>query len=241
MRDGMTYRRVISPVLMRRQQNTTICTKRENDGAVNKITAHHILASLVFTILVTYSKELFNDNKPFSPINVFVIVVSVLTLVITLSRRKPKRKDMEAIVLYPLGIQLGTITLDVSCSNSANIKVTPQVFLHRETIIDCVVTELVYSHKVQSTVILRTKQHHSECKNVNPKPAFTEYETTAEDDDITKTLTRTRETRESINNLIQLFSDFEMTYVECLAIRSQINNYLKLNDELITIRQSTIS
>jgi hypothetical protein len=220
-----------------RQRDGTISKERGYDGAVNKISTLVVLAPIAFTLLVTYSKELIDDDKPYNQITVFVIIAAIMAQVIILSRRTPKHKEMEAMALYPLGIQLGTIPVDVTmnASNLSDIKLTPQEFLHRETIIDCVVIELVYSYKVQSAVILRTKQRHDEFKNANLHSTFTGNTTTGstEDDDATKSLTQTRRARESINNLIHLFSDFEMTYVECLRIRSQINNYLKQKDELI--------
>ena len=232
---GMTYRKIISPALMR-QQNATNTTERGDDGTFDMSQ----YAPHVFTILFTNFRDLMDDSKPSNQIYVFMIIVSVLTLVTMLVRRKPKRKEMEAIALHPLGIQLGTIPVDVNVNNfsSSDIMLTPQEFLRRETIIDCVVTELVFSYKVQSAVILRIKQPHDEFKNVNPMSTFTDNKTDAEDDGITKSLTRTRRSREIIYCLIHLFSDFEMTYLECLNIRSQINNYLNQKDELVTARKS---
>ena len=156
-----------------------------------------------------------------------LIAASVFILFVILLRRKPKHKLMEAIALYPLGIQMGTIS--VVDPNSSDIKLSPNKFLHRETIVDCIVTELVYSYKVQSSVMLRINQD-VESTNTVRSPITANKIDAHHDDDVTDKLARTRTARENVTNVIRLFTDVEMTYMECLEIRSQINNYLQRND-----------
>ncbi len=222
-----TQRRIISPAFTR-QKNAASNTP-QGEGRTNDETSLNNFIAPVVLVIVTNFKDLIDAKNSYNKrwISMTLIVASILTLLVILLRRKPKHKLMEAIALYPLGIQMGTISVDDP--NSSDIKLTPNEFLHRETIVDCIVTELVYSYTVQSSVMLRINQDVESTNNVR-SPTKVNKTDAHDDDDVTDKLARTRTARESVTNIIRLFSDVEMTYMECLGIRSQINNYLQRND-----------
>ena len=224
----MMHQRIISPALLR-QRNETKSAVRGEERVVHEISFNYFIAPVFLLVVGANYKDLIHDYIPCHWMYMLVIFLAISALITTISHRRPRRnKYIEAIVLYPLGIQMGTIP------NDGKTTLIPQQFLHRETIVDCVVTELVYSYKVQSAVVIRTKKRqYDESK----APATTGI---VHDDLSTNKLTRTRQERESVNTLIRLFSDVEMTYMECLTIRSQINCYLKHFDK-ITLRKKGAS
>ena len=231
----MTHRRIISQASLQ-QQDATISVARVEERAFNEVSLYYIIPPVVFVYLGT-NKNVIDDNQTGSFIFVLAIAaVVVFTLVIMFSLRKTHSNEKQAIALYPLGIQLGTIPVGTTIINNhtvPNVKFIPHGFLHRETIVDCVVTELVYSYKVQSVVILRIKQPNDEYIDATPSSRQHDVATNDERDNRTDILTRTRKARERVTDLIRLFSDTEMTYMKCLNIRSQINNYLNQNVETI--------
>jgi hypothetical protein len=231
--DAMTYRRIISPTLLR-QQGATIGVTREKERAASEISLFYLIPTVVLVAVTKYNIPV-DDYIAISWTFIFVIGTAIFKLVTILLQRKTHGKGIEAIALYPLGIQLGTLVVDgstLSNHTSTKVKLIPQEFLHRETIVDCVVTELVYSYKVQSAVMLRTKQPTDEIKNAKGNSSLNDGSTkTAPDSNMTDSLTRTRKSRESVNDLIRLFSDVEMSFLECLVIRAHINDYLSHNDE----------
>ena len=223
-------RRIISPALTRHRN--AVSNTPEGEGRSNDETSLSYFIAPVVLLIVTHFKDLSNAKNSHNNrwMSMILIAASVFILFVILLRRKPKHKLMEAIALYPLGIQMGTIS--VVDPNSSDIKLSPNKFLHRETIVDCIVTELVYSCKVQSSVMLRINQDVESTNTVRSPIAANKIDAhhDDDDDDVTDKLARTRTARENVTNLVRLFSDVEMTYMECLEIRSQINNYLQRND-----------
>jgi hypothetical protein len=148
-------------------------------------------------------------------------------------QRSAHGEEVEAIALYPLGIQMGTLAVEeattaVSTHASSSAKFIPREFWSRETIVDCVVTELVYSYKVQSAVMLRTIRTTDDITNTEAysRLKMDVVSSTSKDDNMTDLLNQKHKERKRANGLIRLYSDVEMTYMECLIIRSQINKYL---------------
>ena len=223
-------RRIISPALTRHRN--AVSNTPEGEGRSNDETSLSYFIAPVVLVIVTNFKDLINAKNSHNNrwMSMILIAASVFILLIILLRPKPKHKPMEAIALYPLGIQMGTIS--VVDPNSSDIKLSPNKFLHRETIVDCIVTELVYSYKVQSSVMLRINQDVESTNTVRSPITANKIDAhhDDDDDDVTDKLARTRTARENVTNLIRLFTDVEMTYMECLEIRSQINNYLQRND-----------
>ena len=223
MYDAMTYCRAISPALLR-QQKTANSVGEGKERTFNQILLYYFIPPVVLVVVTKYNNMVLVDgNITCHWIYVFMTVVVVLTLVITLSQNSTHETRIEAIAFYPLGIQLGTLSVDDTTIN----KLIPQEFLHRETIVDCIVTELVFSFKVQNAVMLRTKLPPDEIKNTKEQSLQYDYATNdGRNDNFIDTLSRTRKARENVNDLIRLFSDTEITYIECLIIRAEINKYL---------------
>ena len=223
MYDAMTYCRAISPALLR-QQKTANSVGEGKERTFNQILLYYFIPPVVLVVVTKYNNMVLVDgNITCHWIYVFMTVVVVLTLVITLSQNSTHETGIEAIAFYPLGIQLGALSVDDTTIN----KLIPKEFLHRETIVDCIVTELVFSFKVQNAVMLRTKLPPDEIKNTKEQSLQYDYATNdGRNDNFIDTLSRTRKARENVNDLIRLFSDTEITYIECLIIRAEINKYL---------------
>lgn len=229
MHGVMEHCSIISPALQR-QQNTTV-----NHGQCKAKTGYEIslyyqyLIPPVVLVVVTNYTNRFDKDKTFSWTYVLVIAAAVFTLIALLGQRKANGKEVEAIALYPLGIQLGILSMDDTSTSEIFV---PQEFLHREAIVDCVVTELVYSYKVQSAVMLRTRPT-DEIENAKAQSLLTDNTATnsGQAGNMSDTFARKRNARERVTGLIRLFTDAEMTYLECLMIRSQINNYLNHSKE----------
>lgn len=101
------------------------------------------------------------------------------------------------VEIYPLGIQIETITQDRSTiPPSQRRTVGKAIFLPREVVVDCVVNEVVLGHKVLSQLLFRVR-----CSSLKEGLADTV-------------------------RLVQAFPGVEMTYVECLAMRAEINKFL---------------
>jgi hypothetical protein len=110
----------------------------------------------------------------------------------------------ECIVsIYPIGIQIECVVRSsLSRKTDDEHRVTHRtrrrkpIFVPRETVIDCVVSEVVHSHKVGSKVLFR----------VGVGPKFHQSDVYV--------------------HLVDAFPGVEMTYEECLAMRAEINRYL---------------
>jgi hypothetical protein len=223
----MTCQGLISPLLLR-QQNAT---EEERKKQAEIISANGTLLYYIPSVLSIIAKcyhDIVTDNGD-KRIHLFVIAMSGITLLIVLLRRNKVRK-LKVAALYPLGIQLGTIPVVVTAENTYGLvtatedkTMTPDIFLHRDSIIDCIVVESVLSYKVQSVVMLRL------CESPTTDVKVQKHQTDNNGDDDC-TLDRTRTDRDTAIKLIQLFADVDMTYMECLTIRSKINNYLEYRE-----------
>lgn len=108
-----------------------------------------------------------------------------------------------AVMLYHVGVQLATVSLlndrwTQSVTAPGNAR-----FIPRDQIIDCVVTEVILAHKIQNVVVFRLQRRSSRAVHAHDVPA------------------------DSIE-LVNAFPGVDLTYMECCAIRSQINSYLTL-------------
>lgn len=126
------------------------------------------------------------------------------------SRSQNEANRVAALLsLYPLGVQLATVSIATTGTNAGKkipSTTMPRLFLPRDQIVDCIVTEVVWAHKVLSTVVFRmsSSQYHNLDDN---------------DDDSSPPSCATQQ-------LISAFPGVEMTYLECLAARSQIEAFL---------------
>jgi hypothetical protein len=141
-----------------------------------------------------------------------LVLGSAFSLVMLVRKRSNdvnERSRVPAVAVYPVGLQLCTIPSSSTERKdseyvyipTASSKITPGIFFPREIVLDCVVAEIVYSYKVESFVFLRL------CKDAENQTLPTSQD-------------------ESAAKLMAVFPNVHMTYMECLAVRSQINEYL---------------
>jgi hypothetical protein len=178
-----------------------------------------VLFTLYFRRIVDYIR----DNTVFRLLFIatLVLVAVALHIVRSLLRRHTHNKE-KGIVLYSLGIQFVTILSPIS--DSAHNKMIPSYFLPRDSIVDCIVTEIVRSYNVESIVALRVRNTPpTEPSEVDSSFNLPEQGQPTEDYNL---LLCTRKAREGINKIVHIFPDVQLTYMECLKIRSQINQYL---------------
>jgi hypothetical protein len=102
-----------------------------------------------------------------------------------------------AVSIYPLGVQLSTVCrgIDPTVADLTRCRILPRVFIPRDRIVDCIVTEVIWSHKVQSMVVFRVSN-------------------------------RAPSSDDNAMQLVCAFPGVEMTYLECLHYRRQINSCL---------------
>jgi hypothetical protein len=103
------------------------------------------------------------------------------------------------VSIYPIGIQIECLVRSSPSGKADKVQRTPlgkPVFVPREAVIDCIVIELVHSHKVASKVLFRIGEWPKFCLS------------------------------DPYVHLVEAFPGVEMTYAECLAMRAEINRYL---------------
>jgi len=109
-----------------------------------------------------------------------------------------------AVMLYHVGVQLTTVSLlNDRWTESVTTAPGNARFIPRDQIIDCVVTEVILAHKIQNVVVFRLQRRSRRANHAHDVPA------------------------DSIE-LVNAFPGVDLTYMECCAIRSQINSYLTL-------------
>jgi hypothetical protein len=191
--------------------------------------------SCMFIYRYCYNNTLQNLMKVMSPTTSLrqltpLIALTILSCVVVYFSRKCEHgRTIAVVALYPLGIQLGSIPWCMNVKDSKieskdnATKITPNIFLPRDCILDCIVTEIIYSHKVQSLVVLRicdaTKSPFATvdmCTSTGGRPIPVDNARNCS----------AHESRRFATKLIDVFPGVEMTYMECLMTRSQINEYL---------------
>jgi hypothetical protein len=191
--------------------------------------------SCMFIYRYCYNNTLQNLMKVMSPTTSLrqltpLIALTILSCVVVYFSRKCEHgRTIAVVALYPLGIQLGSIPWCMNVKDSKieskdnATKITPNIFLPRDCVLDCIVTEIIYSHKVQSLVVLRicdaTKSPFATvdmCTSTGGRPIPVDNARNCS----------AHESRRTATKLIDVFPGVEMTYMECLMARSQINEYL---------------
>jgi hypothetical protein len=161
----------------------------------------------VLSVAVFYLPSWFS----FSAVAVLVLLSAFGAVMFAHKRKRSvdKRSRLPAVAAYPVGLQLCTIPFSSTEQRDAEFfatsiasNMTPGVFFPRNIVLDCVVAEIVFSYKVESIVVLRI------CKD-------------------TENQTLPLSENESSKRLIDVFPRVSLTYMECLALRSQINEYLR--------------
>jgi len=120
-----------------------------------------------------------------------------------------------SVSIYSSGVQIGGAKTEFrsmqsifASSSSRNTRCGPPfpVYLPRESVLDCVVSEVLFAHKVSSVVVFRVVAH----KNTKGPRAASQSE----------------ETTESNVYLVPAFPGVDMTYDECVTMKNKINECL---------------
>jgi hypothetical protein len=172
--------------------------------------------SCMYIYRYAYNNTLQNRMKVMSPttslrqLTPFIALSILSCVVVYFSRKCEHGRTIAVVALYPLGIQLGSIP---SCMEVKDSKIVSKDN----------VTEIIYSHKVQSLVVLRichvTKSPFATvdmCTSTGGRPIPV---------DNARNCSK-HESRRTATKWIDVFPGVEMTYMECLMARSQINEYL---------------
>jgi hypothetical protein len=125
-------------------------------------------------------------------------LVLVLVAAVLYWRARSNTSGRGAVVsIYPLGVQLSTVcrSIDPTVTDLALCRMIPRMFIPRYQIVDCIVTEVIWAHKVQSMVVFRVS-------------------------------IQSQSTDDTAMQLVGAFPGIEMTYLECLQYRRQINSSL---------------
>lgn len=183
--------------------------------------------TLVLPVLLqqVYSTALSDKNNNVSSLALIAAAVSALLVVvgIRLGLWETIKSDVSedggsskgvAVFMYPLGVQLATVSFNKVVPNAVATAIpsttTPRLFLPRDQILDCIVTEVIWAHRVQSTVVFRVRRS-SQCDTPLQ---------------LAKTNVMAKTAAKEQIQLVSAFPGAEMTYVECLTARLQINAYL---------------
>lgn len=147
-----------------------------------------------------------------------IIVIAALCLLVVFALRpsissKHRRSRGVSVSMYHIGVQLATVWVSEDANNSV-VQVCNPRFIPRDQIIDCVVTEVVLAHRIQSVVVFRLQ------KNFNGQSAIKASARHGQDDSL------------SIQ-LVKAFSGVDLNYAECAVIRSRIKTYLDRKDSTV--------
>jgi GPI-GlcNAc transferase complex, PIG-H component len=142
------------------------------------------------------------DHWTWIPLTMALVLVLVATAAVLywMACSSTSRRGA-AVSIYPLGVQLSTVCtptkgMDATVdSNEHYYRMTPRMFIPRDRIVDCIVTEVIWAHKVQSLVVFRVSN-------------------------------QSQRSDDTAVQLVSAFPGIEMTYIECLQYRRQINSCL---------------
>ena len=63
--------------------------------------------------------------------------------------------------MYHIGVQLATVWVSTDSDNSVVQECNPR-FIPRDQIIDCIVTEVILAHRIQTTVVFRLQKKQND-------------------------------------------------------------------------------
>ena len=144
-----------------------------------------------------------------APSSMLTTLVATLCLLIVWAARTPSTSIISphtrgvSVSLYHVGVQLTTVWMSKD-NDSCICREKYLRFIPRDQIIDCIVTEVVLAHRVQSVVVLRL--HHNIQK--------------------TKAMTTNHQTENGSIQLVNAFPGVDLNYSECCVIRRRIKLYL---------------
>lgn len=106
-----------------------------------------------------------------SPVTLFAMsAILVLLLTFLLFGISPKRdEEGVAVSMYPLGVQLATVWVKENEATGTSTR-KPRAFIPRDQIVDCVVTEVIWAHKVQSVVVFRVESCQGKIQLISAFP-----------------------------------------------------------------------
>jgi hypothetical protein len=162
-----------------------------------------MIAVAVFAGATLFSLQLPNVGSPagdgFNTLAVLTMTGFGVAFVLYMGNNDQCSTLHECVVsIYPIGIQIECFVLS-SQSGQADVQMSGHrkpIFFPRETVIDCVVSEVVHSQRVSSKLLFR----------IGEWPKFSRSE--------------------AYVHLVEAFPGVELTFVECLAMRAEMNRYL---------------
>jgi hypothetical protein len=161
-----------------------------------------MIAVAVFAGATLFSLQLPNVGSPRDGFNTLAVLTMTgfgVACVLYMVNDDQCSTLHECVVsIYPIGIQIECFVLS-SRSGQADVQMIGHrepIFFPRETVIDCVVSEVVHSHRVSSNLLFR----------IGEWPKFSRSEVYV--------------------HLVEAFPGVELTVVECLAMRAEMNRYL---------------
>jgi hypothetical protein len=189
-----------------------------NEGSTSSW-LHQAISTITAEILLhSHSHSSVNNNNNTMTSFWMIQAIGIILVAVFFHRIQSKKTAAAAttttaavLTIYPcLGVQLSTETFHNKDNPTRRPKIiSNRRFLPRDQIVDCLVYELVLSHKVQTVLAIRihTGDNHDD------------------DDDSKQSSTSQKDL-----TLIPVFPGTEMTYNECLYMRREIMNALELTD-----------
>lgn len=159
-----------------------------------------------FLDLIDLHSELKYSDISIALVSLLALVASVFYCITQLlgSRRSQEVESTSnnkgvAITLYHAGVQLAMVSLSKGRSGDVIQQENPRL-IPRDQIIDCIVTEVVLAHRVQTVVVFRLRKQPSD----------------------------TQEKEACSIQLVNAFPGIDLSFMECCAIRSRVKSYLDL-------------
>ena len=189
-------------------------------GSTRRLLALWIAAPIVLAYLLGIHEVMTKAMKyPFETLQstaTGITVLAALCLLVLSALRSSVSSQLKlsrgvSVSMYHIGVQLATVWVSKDSDNSIVQECNPR-FIPRDQIIDCVVTEVVLAHRIQSVVVLRLQ------KNINGQAAIKASSRHRQDDSI---------------QLVNAFSGVDLNYSECAVIRSRIKAYLDHKDSIV--------
>lgn len=129
------------------------------------------------------------------------LVLGGILLWFNSSKESSSDESLAVVTVYPsMGVQLSEASFTEAKESDGKTKGSMGMFLPREKIVDCIVYEVILSHKVKNEVAFRIAQAAEEA-------SLERSQGTTQDHDL---------------RLIPAFPETEMTYQECLYMRRHI-------------------
>jgi hypothetical protein len=97
-----------------------------------------------------------------------IVVVAALCVLAALALRPSVFSNQQqrlsrgvSVSMYHIGVQLATVWVSTDSDNSVVQECNPR-FIPRDQIIDCIVTEVILAHRIQTTVVFRLQKKQND-------------------------------------------------------------------------------